>query len=211
MKDKKIKPEILDIVPTEPSEVKAVKPESEFKRKTRIFMRKLLVWAILVLAGFLAGAAIVFFAGYLPKLNENKALKSENSTLTADLTTSQAALTQSQADYETCSQDLLSTQAMLNQTASVKYAALMLFQATVARAKLESNDWSGATSSLSNAESYFNNLEPLIEDQAALQSINSSMNGAKTKMAISSSGAIDDLTTLINSLYDLLLRLSNNT
>ncbi len=209
MAEKKNKPEILDIVPSD-TDIKSIKPESEFKRKSRVFFSKLLLWIILVVSGLFVGAAVVFFAVHLPVYNELKNLKAEHETLTGEYTQVQESLTQSQADYESCSAELLATQNLLNQTASTKYAALMLYQASAARTALEEGNTSTAASNISNAESYLFNLKPLMEDQSALRSIETALTSAKSKLAISPSAVREDLTTLVNSLYDLLLRLGNN-
>jgi hypothetical protein len=209
MAKNKNRSEILDIVPND-SDIKSIKPESEFKRKTRIFFSRILLWVILVLSGLLVGAAVVFFAVHLPVYNELKNLKAEHTALTEENTQVQESLAQSQADYETCSAELLATQNMLSQTASTKYAALMLYQASAARTALEEGNTSTAASNISNTESYLANLKPLVEDQTALRSIETALSGAKSKLAISPSAAVEDLTTLVNSLYDLLLRLGNN-
>jgi hypothetical protein len=208
--EKQNKPDILDIVPTGSQEGIPGKPESAFKRKIRIFFHRLLNWLILIGAGLVTGAAIIFFALFLPKNNEWKQLKNENAALTDKYTQAQADLEQSQRDYGTCSDNLLATQNTLNQTAGVKYAALMLYQSSAARTALDEGNKSSATSNLSNAASYLQSLKPLVIDQTQLHSIETSLSAAQSKLLISPDAAKEDINTLIQSLYDFLLLLSNN-
>jgi hypothetical protein len=210
MAEKQKKTDILDIVPTGSQEGMPGKPESALKRKVSIFFHRLLNWMILIGAGLLIGAAIIFFVLYLPKYSAWKQLKSENASLTTEYTQAQADLTQSQQDYASCSDNLLATQNTLNQTASVKYAALMLYQSSAARTALEEGNKSSATSNLSNAASYLQSLKPLVDDQAQLHSIETSLSAAQSKLLISPDAAKEDINTLIQSLYDFLLLLSNN-
>ena len=194
-----------EIVPIKP-------PESKEKTQERRaqFWRKVGVWVLLVLAGVIIGAGVLFFALYLPKDAEHKTLTQQYDQLFQNNEVNKAASEEKGAALYACSQDLEESADATRKAELLKNAYAVLFGAKEAQDALGRIDTASARTALNVAKGYMDELVLLVDEVDSVEGLSTPLNEAIVQLSVSPQKSVTQLEILINNLNYYLRGIEDN-
>lgn len=188
-------PEVGSETPSPEPEISEVAPP----KPTRKWWQKPLTWLLIVLAAFVAGFGVAFFALYFPLQREATAMRQELTTLRQDYEKTSAELTTLRADYQRVEEALAAGQMDM-------VLSRLISNVSYARLALITKDNLTAQQELSAAEARLKDLEPLLNDPQTMQALQERFKTIRSSLSSNPNKALEELRLLSENLARIRMR-----
>ncbi|MCX8024001.1 MAG: hypothetical protein N3A60_02230 [Thermanaerothrix sp.] len=187
-----------EVMPEAPS-TEAEAPEVAPSRPPRRWWQKALTWLLIVLAAFLAGFGVAFFALYFPLQREAASMRQELTTLRQDYEKASTELNSLRADYQRVEEALAAGQMDM-------VLSRLISNVSYARLALITKDNLTAQQELSAAEARLKDLEPLLNDPQTMQALQERFKTIRSSLSSNPNKALEELRLLSENLARIRMR-----
>lgn len=187
-----------EVVPEVPGP-EAETPEVAPPKPPRRWWQKVLTWLLIVLAAFLAGFGVAFFALYFPLQREAAAMRQELTTLRQDYEKASTELASLRADYQRVEEALAAGQMDM-------VLSRLISNVSYARLALITKDNLTAQQELSAAEARLKDLEPLLNDPQTMQALQERFKTIRSSLSSNPNKALEELRLLSENLARIRMR-----